>query len=180
MQFLSVQPGETVLEIGCGSGQALLHLGRSVGETGQVFGLDQSVGMLTLAGIRLERNDLSKKSELICGDAASIPYPARTIDAVFMCFTLELFDTPEIPEVLKECRRVLRASGRICLVAMSNKGRSNLMTRLYGWAHRTLPAYVDCRPIDTEKAVQSAGFTISESLVLPMWGLPVEIILARK
>jgi ubiquinone/menaquinone biosynthesis C-methylase UbiE len=180
LQFLSVQPGETVLEIGFGTGRTLLPLARSVGETGKVYGLDISEGMLEVAGSRLRKAGLSGRVELKCGDATALPFPDQSFEAVFLCFTLELFDTPEIPIVLKECRRVLRPNGHICVVAMSKKGKPNLMTRLYDWSHEKIPNYVDCRPIHAQEAMEAAGLKTAEALVMPMWGLPVEVVLAMK
>ena len=180
LQFLNIQPGETVLEIGFGTGKTLLPLARSVGETGKVYGLDISRGMLEVAGNRLRKAGLSGRVELKCGDATALAFPDQSFEAVFMCFTLELFDTPEIPIVLKECYRVLRPNGRICVVAMSKKGKPNLMTRLYDWSHDKLPNYVDCRPIYAQEAMEASGFRTTEAEVMLMWGLPVEMVLAKK
>jgi demethylmenaquinone methyltransferase/2-methoxy-6-polyprenyl-1,4-benzoquinol methylase len=180
LQFLGVRSGETVLEIGFGTGKTLLQLARSVGETGKVYGLDISEGMLEVAGNRLRKEGLSGRVELKCGDATALAFPDQSFEAVFLCFTLELFDTPEIPIVLQECYRVLRPNGRICVVAMSKKGKPNLMTRLYDWSHDKLPNYVDCRPIYAQESMEAAGLKTEEALVLLMWGLPVEMVLAKK
>ncbi len=179
LEFLHVQPGETVLEIGAGTGKALVSLARSAGEAGHVCGVDLSEGMLSMAFRRLEQAGLAGRVELKCADAAALPYSEKFFDAAFLSFTLELFDTPEIPLVLQECKRVLKPGGRIAVVAMSALGKPNLMTRLYAWSHDKFPAAVDCRPIYAQAALETAGFVTRQSRLLPMWGLPVEIILAE-
>lgn len=179
LHLLDVRAGETALEIGFGTGKTLLTLARSVGTGGRVYGLDLSEGMRAVAEARLCKAGLSERVELRCGDAAALPYPDGSTDAVFLCFTLELFDTPEIPQVLSECHRVLRECGRIGVVAMSKKGRPNLMRRLYDWAHEKMPNFVDCRPIQAQEVVEAAGFKATEVRLMSMWGLPVEIIVAE-
>jgi ubiquinone/menaquinone biosynthesis C-methylase UbiE len=178
LELLNVRAGETVLEIGFGTGKTLVPLAGSVGPAGRVYGLDISEGMRAVAEARLRKAGLSERADLCCGDAAALPYPDGSIEAVFLCFTLELFDTPEIPQVLRECRRVLQQGGRICVVAMSKKGKPNLMTRLYDWAHERIPEFVDCRPIHVQEELEQAGFKVEEARLRIMWGLPVEIILA--
>ena len=180
LHFLNVQPDETVLEIGCGTGKTLVPLALSVGPTGRVVGLDISEGMLAVAGERLRKAGLLARVKLECGDAAEMAFQDQSFDAIFLCFTLELFDTPELPVVLKECQRVVRPDGRICVVAMSKKGKPNLMTRLYDWSHEKIPNYVDCRPIYVRESLEAAGFKTAEARVMLMWGLPVEIVLAKK
>jgi len=103
---LHVQEGETVLEIGFGSGHCLKRIAESVGQTGKAYGVDISSGMVEVTKRRLEKAGLMGRVELYCRDAARLPYKDNTFDAVFMSFTLELFDTPEIPKVLEEIKRV--------------------------------------------------------------------------
>lgn len=180
LQKVNAEEGEIVLEIGFGTGHCILALAKSVGNSGKVYGIDISEGMCNIAQSRVEEAGLSQRVELMCGDAAKLSFAADFFDAIFMSFALELFDTPEIPTVLHKCRRVLRSGGRICIVAMSKKGKAGLMTRLYEWSHRKFPKYVDCRPIFVRKALGDAGFRVVDAAEMSMWGLPVEIVLAKK
>ena len=180
LKLLRVGEGERALVIGSGTGHGVLSLARAVGDTGKVYGIDISEGMLEVARERVLGSGLAERVELQCGDATALPFAPEFFDAVFMSFTLELFDTPEIPVVLRECRRALKVGGRICIVAMSRQGKERLMVKLYEWAHRKIPGYVDCRPIYVGEAIEQAGFQVVEVINNSIWGLPVEIVKAEK
>jgi ubiquinone/menaquinone biosynthesis C-methylase UbiE len=116
LALLKAQPGEIILDTGPGTGHSLAALAHAVGKTGYVHGLDLSPGMLAVSRLRLQKTGIGASAaevSLVCGDALHLPYPAGAFDAVFSSFNLELFDTPEIPRVLEECRRVMRPGGRI-------------------------------------------------------------------
>ena len=180
IQKLNAQQGEIILEIGFGTGHCLVALAQSVGDSGKVYGIDMSQGMCQITRTRVKRAGLSDRVELRCGDAAQLPFAANFFDAVFISFALELFDTPEIPVILHECRRVLRGRGRICIIAMSKKGKAGWMMKLYEWLHRKFPNYFDCRPIFVEKALADAHFQVLDVAEMPIWGLPVEIVVVEK
>lgn len=177
---LDAHEGEKVLEIGVGTGYCMTALARSVGEFGEVYGLDMSEGMLSVTAGKLEKAGLSERVELQLGDAVNLRYLDGFFDAIYMSFVLELFDTPEIPVVLRQCRRALKAGGRICIVAMSKERNPTIMARAYEWAHLKFPDYVDCRPIYVREAVENAGFEIADVTRVSLWGLSAEIVVAKK
>jgi ubiquinone/menaquinone biosynthesis C-methylase UbiE len=178
VERLAPQPGEAILEVGPGTGHALLALARAVGPAGRVAGVDLSPGMLRRAATRLARAGLDRKVPLVCADAAHLPLPPSSFDAAFLSFTLELFDAADIPLVLGECRRVLRPSGRLCVVSLASEGGSRRMLRLYNWAHARFPAWIDCRPILPADLLQAASYYIQEVIRRSLWGLPVHVVRA--
>ncbi len=180
VQMLGMQPGESVLEIGCGTGKALSDLYHQAGEPRLACGLDLSPGMLKMANHNMGEAELSSHAHLLCGDGAALPFAPGSFEAIFMSFTLELFDTPEIPQVLEECRRVLKPGGRLGVVAMSKPVHASPVVRLYEWFHARFPSYVDCRPINAEYLIQAVGFNLQKRQSGNMWGLPVEVVLATK
>ena len=180
LRKLATQEGEVVLEIGFGTGHCILALARSVDQPGKVCGIDISNGMFNITRARIRKAGLSGRVDLKCDDVTELPYKSGFFDAIFMSFTLELFDTPEIPIVLQECQRVLRSGGRICVVAMSKRGKDSLVVRLYEWVHEKFTKYVDCRPIFVRKSLEDACFQVVDVTEESMFRLPVDIVLARK
>ncbi len=179
LDLLEPKKGERILEIGFGTGKAVLALADAVGDRGRVYGIDLSEGMHRITSERVKNAGLSDRVELRCGDGAELPYEDQDFDAVFTSFTLELFDTPEIPIVLQECKRVLRSDGRLVVVSMVKKNVTDFVVRLYEWAHEKIPNYVDCRPIFVSDSILDAGFDIVERIGMKMWGLPVDAVYGR-
>lgn len=180
LQRLGVREGEVILEIGFGTGYGLQVLAQSVGGSGKVCGIDISGGMCQIARSRLEKAGLLERVELHHGDALSMPFEISQFDAVFMSFTLELFPDPDMATLLRECRRVMQAEGRLAVVALSTRGPPSLMTKAYEWARRRFPDWIDCRPIAVRSIIQANGFRVIESDELSECGLPMEIVVAKK
>lgn len=181
LEKLSAQPGEKILELGFGTGHCLVALAKTVGPTGRVIGLDISDGMLAIARERLQREGVAERLDLHLGDAAKLDFiETDSLDGIFMSFTLELFDTPEFPRLLQECRRILKSGGRIVTVSMTKTNPPNVAVRVYEWFHEHMPEYADCRPIFARQVLEQNGFVIRDVSVSSMWGLPVEIVLGKK
>ncbi len=182
LEVLAVQEGERVLEVGFGTGHSLVALADSVGKSGHVDGVDISKGMAKVAARRLEKHDLADRVAVQVAAVPPLSYPGAVFDAVAMSFTLELFPLEIIPEVLSEVRRVLRPGGRFSTVSMATAGsgeQDSILERTYKWMHRHFPHIVDCQPIEAERLVRDAGFTVTACHRLSLWTMPVAVILAR-
>jgi ubiquinone/menaquinone biosynthesis C-methylase UbiE len=180
LQKLDFNEGEKVLEIGFGTGYSVVKMAQSVGNSGKVYGIDISEGMVEATFSKVKDEGIAERVSLICEDAIKLPFESSFFNAIFMSFTLELFDTPEIPIVLRECQRVLQKDGRICVVSLSKVVKPGFFIRFYEYIHKKFPKYVDCRPIYCREIIEKNGFCIVDVLVKPMMGLPVEIVLAKK
>lgn len=177
LKLLDIKGDEAVLEIGFGTGHSLKRMARSVGRATGIYGIDISEGMLEVSSKKLEKASLDDKVELICGDVLDISLPENKFDCVFMSFTLELFDSPEIPKVLNKVKKILKPGGRLLLISMSKENGNSLMLMIYEWIHKNFPRIADCRPIYAEQALKDAGLGIYYREKVKFFGLPVGIII---
>jgi len=99
LEWLAVQPGEHVLDLGCGDGQLTQRIASS---GAVVVGLDASPQMAAAARLRGIAVDE--------GSAESMPYPAQTFDAIFSNATLHWVRDQDA--MMSEVRRVLKPGGR--------------------------------------------------------------------
>ena len=178
IQALAPARSDRVLEVGFGTGHGLVSLADAVGKTGQVHGVDLSWGMSSVARARVDAHGL-RNVKVAIGDARALCFQSDVFDAAFLSFTLELFDS-EIPEVLGQVHRVLRPGGRVGVVAMEERTKTNAMIGLYQWLHRHFPHFVDCQPIDTVGLLQAAGFETETAGATEIWTLPVVAVIGTK
>jgi SAM-dependent methyltransferase len=107
-----LEPGETVLDVGCGGGMDLLLAARRVGARGKAVGVDMTPEMLERARAGAREAGLPQV-ELHRGEARSLPLSSESIDAVISNGVLNL--TPDKNEAFAELARVLRPGGRLLL-----------------------------------------------------------------
>ncbi len=94
IEALRLRPGDTVLDVGCGTGLSFPLLSAAVGPTGHVIGVDASPQMLAVARRRVPR--LTSQFTLLHGDATSASAPAWTVvgqhrpGAVLFAYSLSL------------------------------------------------------------------------------------------
>lgn len=114
---LGVTPGDTVVEMGCGTGANLPYLREAIGSAGGVVGVDLADGALARARLRIERADW-ENVDAVRGDATRPP--TARVDALLATFVVGMFDDPAAV-VDGWCDR-LAPGGR---VAMLNAARSD-------------------------------------------------------
>lgn len=176
IEMLDVEPGETVLDIGCGTGEAMIEFSHRVEPEGRVIGVDLSREMCHRTRKKLDRDDITNAG-VVEGDATTLPFPTGEIDAGFLSFVLDLIDTPEIPTVLGECARVLGDDGRVCIVGLSRREMA-VQTRIYEQLHEWFPTILDCRPLPIQDTVEANGFDPIRVGRGSLWGVPIEVVLA--
>jgi SAM-dependent methyltransferase len=123
------QPGERVIDIGCGCGDTTIEIARLVGPAGSVLGVDVSQPMLEVArsrGVSAECSQLSFRE----GDASESELPA-SIDLLFSRFGVMFFSQPSV--AFSHLRKSLRKGGR-CVFACWRTPRDN------AWAMTPLSA----------------------------------------
>lgn len=177
LELLASAPGERVLDVGCGTGTALVAIARAVGANGSAVGIDLADGMCRASRRALVDAGFDPGT-VVAGDGSTLPFRDDAFDALFASFVLELFDTPELSVVLEEWKRVLAPDGRLCVVSLSRRGDGPI-TWLYERLHDLAPASLDCRPIYVRETLLEAGFEIVETRDENVWRLPVEIVRCR-
>ncbi len=181
LELLDVRGGEAVLEIGYGTGHSLVALAASVGEEGSVKGIDISAGMRDVAIKRVQQAGCEGRVDLLVQSAPPLPFPDHSFDAISMSFTLELFPAETIPDLLAECKRVLKPGGRLGVVSMASveEGQSeSTLERTYIWMHTHFPHIVDCQPIPVERLLQAAGFKLTRHQRIDLFTMPVAVVVA--
>lgn len=123
----SLQPGQRLLDIGCGSGLPVLRLAARVGPGGVVVATDASPEMLAVARRRAAAAGLDH-IEFQGMDAQELDFPDHSFDAV--TFGFGLMFCPDPGRAAREIRRVLKPGGRFALSAWDDRTRNPFFTLL--------------------------------------------------
>lgn len=107
--YVDAQPGETILDLGCGAGLDLYLYAQKIGPTGRLYGLDLSPAMLDKARQNLAMVGVTNV-EWLHASADAIPLASNSVDLVTANGIYNL--SPDKGAVMREVARVLRSGGR--------------------------------------------------------------------
>ena len=145
MDTLAPQPGEHVLDIGCGCGHTSLSLADRVGAEGSVTGIDISAPMLAVASqLAAERNAEHTSIQFLEADAQTHTFEPERYDLVFSRFGVMFFEDPIA--AFANIRGVLRASGRLAFCCWQPRAVNPFMTVPAMAALELLPAPPEMPP----------------------------------
>jgi ubiquinone/menaquinone biosynthesis C-methylase UbiE len=112
VQTLGLRPGDTVVDVACGTGQNFPLIEQAIGQEGRIVGIDLTDAMLAQAQQRIESNGWSNV-HLVQADAAAFEFPAEA-DAVLSTYALT--QVPGCGEVIAHGAAALSPGGRLAVL----------------------------------------------------------------
>jgi len=152
--LLSLEPGQTVLDLGSGGGIDVLLSAKRVGPTGKVYGLDMTDEMLALARENQQKASATNV-EFLKGTIEAIPLPDNSVDVIISNCVINLSGDKDA--VLREAFRVLRPGGRFAVSDVVVRGAVPAEIR------RSMELWVGCiagalEEQDFRAKLEAAGF----------------------
>jgi ubiquinone/menaquinone biosynthesis C-methylase UbiE len=152
IKLARLQPGEAVLDVGCGPGDLTRRAARKVGAEGRAVGIDASPEMIAEA-----RKNAARKGREVDFRVAAIedlPFDDGEFDVVLSSFMLHHLPGDLKDRGLAEVRRVLKPGGRLLAVDLGRKGFWFRVISLLGHSHRLPEDYAE----QLKSRIKSAGF----------------------
>jgi arsenite methyltransferase len=134
LRYADIEPGEVILDLGCGAGIDTIMAARRAGPGGRVVALDFLPEMLERTQQAAVAAGLQNVDTLE-GDMEAIPLPADSIDHIISNGVINL--SPRKVRVLAECARVLRPGGKFCVADLTIDERelpTEVLTHPAAWA----------------------------------------------
>jgi SAM-dependent methyltransferase len=135
LEAARLQPGERVLDVGCGFGTSTVEAAERVAPSGWVVGVDISAAMLEPAHQRVAAAGLDNV-ELVQADAQLHPFEESLFDAVISRFGVMFFEDPHA--AFANLARALRPGGRLAFVCPQDPLKSEWIAVAFGAAAATL------------------------------------------
>lgn len=117
VQRVGAKPGMHILDVCCGTGQLSMELGKAVGPTGKVTGLDFSQNMLEVAKATLSQSPEQGRIQFMQGDAMALPFSDQSFDGVTVGWGLR--NLPDLRLGIRELARVVKPGAMVVSLDMA-------------------------------------------------------------
>ena len=114
-----LQPGEQVLDVGCGTGTLAMEVARRVGREGGVTGVDPGTQQIARARSKAARRNVPIDFQI--GVIEQLPFPDQTFDVVLSTLMMHHLSAPLKRQGLAEIARVLKPGGRLVIADFTRK-----------------------------------------------------------
>ncbi|TCS93399.1 demethylmenaquinone methyltransferase [Hazenella coriacea] len=136
MKKMNVQPGDTALDVCCGTCDWTISLAQA-SHSGKIVGLDFSQNMLSIGEQKRDQLHLTEQIELIQGNAMQLPFPDNSFDHATIGFALR--NVPDFVQVLTEMKRVVKPGGQVVSLELSKPTWPPFRAIYYLYFQRILP-----------------------------------------
>jgi ubiquinone/menaquinone biosynthesis C-methylase UbiE len=108
-----IQPGDAVLDVGCGTGTLAMEVARRVGRAGRVAGIDPGTEQIVRARSKAARYHLPIEFQI--GVIEQLPFPDQTFDVALSTLMMHHLPHPLKRQGLAEIARVLKPGERLVI-----------------------------------------------------------------
>src|SRR5712691_554926 len=133
IRLASLETGNDVLDIGCGTGTLAIAATRHVGTAGGVTGIDASLSMIARAKRKAERAGARATFQVAVAD--NLPFPDRRFDVVFSTLMLHHLPRKTRQQCASEIKRVLKIGARVVAVDFGRAKRRGLLAHFHRHGH---------------------------------------------
>ena len=114
-----MQPGEQVLDVGCGTGTLAMEVQSRVGRAGHVAGVDPGTQQIARARSKAARRHVPIEFQIAMIE--QLPFPDQSFDVVFSTLMMHHLPAPLKRQGLAEIARVLKPGGRLVIADFKRK-----------------------------------------------------------